>query len=79
MIKRILISLGLMSKPVQFCRKADYAEVFSASDWNYASEVGLYLARDGKGFWMKDLELQSDVSCWDKRPSWGMYVAWYDN
>ena len=79
MIKQLLIRLGILAKAPAFSKKLDYAEVFSASDWNYATEVGLYLARDGKGYWMKDLVYQSDISCWEKRPSWGHYVAWYDN
>lgn len=79
MIKAILIKLGILSKAPIFTKKLSYAEVFSASDWNYSREVGLYLVRDGKGYWMKDLEHQSDISCWDARPSWGTHVAWYDN
>lgn len=66
-------------KNVKFASVSEYADIMSLSDWDYSVKCRLFIPDDGIGYWMKDSTTESNVSCWDPRPSWATHVAWYNN
>lgn len=56
---------------VRFCT------IFTLSEWTRAMSLGIIGPDDGIGYW-GTLSGESNIKCFEARPTWATHIIWYN-